>query len=183
MKIGANTPRENFLHGAAPARVALAMAVLALGSFPAAGMAQDDALDDQQAVVDSQAIDSSAQGEAAPQQLEEIVITGSRLRRTTYSSVSPLQIISGQVSREVGLVNAADILQESTAASGQQIDLTFGGFVLDNGPGASTINLRGLGAARTLALVNGRRLAPGGGGGSALRAGSEHRARLARATV
>lgn len=160
MKIGTDTPRKDFPHGGAPAL--LAAAALALGGFPVVGMAQDDVRDDEQVVVDSQAVDSSAEDEAAPQQLEEIVITGSRLRRTTYSSVSPLQIISGQVSREVGLVNAADILQESTAASGQQIDLTFGGFVLDNGPGASTINLRGLGAARTLALVNGRRLAPGG---------------------
>ena len=140
----------------------LTVATLALGAFPAAGMAQDDAPAEEIELVDSQSIDPSAGDDAAEQQLEEIVVTGSRLRRTTYSSVAPLQIISGQISREVGLVNAADILQESTAASGQQIDLTFGGFVLDNGPGASTINLRGLGSARTLALVNGRRLAPGG---------------------
>jgi len=93
---------------------------------------------------------------------EEITVTGSRLKRDTYSSISPLQIITGQVSREVGLIDAADILQESTAASGQQIDLTFQGFVLDNGPGATTINLRGLGEARTLVLINGRRLSPAG---------------------
>ena len=94
--------------------------------------------------------------------VEEIVVTGSRLKRDTYSSVSPLQIISGQVSREAGLIDAADILQESTASGGQQIDLTFQGFVLDNGPGATTINLRGLGSARTLVLINGRRVAPAG---------------------
>jgi len=93
---------------------------------------------------------------------EEIVVTGSRLKRDTYSSISPLQIITGQVSREVGLIDAADILQESGAASGTQIDLTFQGFVLDNGPGSSTINLRGLGEARTLVLINGRRVAPAG---------------------
>jgi len=93
---------------------------------------------------------------------EEIIVTGSRLKRDTYSSISPLQIITGQVSREVGLIDAADILQQSSAASGQQIDLTFQGFVLDNGPGATTINLRGLGEARTLVLINGRRLSPAG---------------------
>ncbi len=104
--------------------------------------------------------DDDEDEEAAP--IDEIVTTGSRLKRDTYSSISPLQIITGQVSREVGLIDAADILQESTATSGQQIDLTFQGFVLDNGPAASTINLRGLGEARTLVLVNGRRLAPAG---------------------
>lgn len=98
----------------------------------------------------------------APADVEEVVVTGSRLKRDTYTSIAPLQVITSQVSREVGLIDAGDILQESTAASGQQIDLTFQGFVLDNGPGSSTINLRGLGEARTLVLLNGRRMAPAG---------------------
>ena len=98
--------------------------------------------------------------------VEEVVVTGSRLKRDTYSSISPLQVISGQVSREVGLVDPSTILQEAPSASGVQIDLTFGAFVVDNGPGASTVDLRGLGAARTLFLVNGRRLAPSGVEGS-----------------
>jgi iron complex outermembrane receptor protein len=106
--------------------------------------------------------ESSAAAADEEERTEEIVVTGSRLKRDTYSSISPLQIITGQVSREVGLIDAADILQESTAASGQQIDLTFQGFVLENGPGATTIDLRGLGSARTLVLINGRRLSPAG---------------------
>ena len=47
-----------------------------------------------------------------------------------------------------------NILQTSTSAGGQQIDLTFSGFVLDNGPGSRTVNLRGLGANRTLLMIN-----------------------------
>ncbi len=94
--------------------------------------------------------------------LGKIVVTGSRLQRETYTSIQPLQIITNEGSREAGLVEASDILQQSTAAGGQQIDLTFSGFVLDNGPGASTLSLRGLGSARTLLLLNGRRLAPSG---------------------
>ncbi|MGB5247094.1 MAG: TonB-dependent receptor plug domain-containing protein, partial [Woeseia sp.] len=98
----------------------------------------------------------------AEEEYDEVTVTGSRLKRDTYSSIAPLQVITSQVSREVGLIDAADILQESSAASGQQIDLTFQGFVLDNGPGSSTVSLRGLGSARTLVLINGRRLAPAG---------------------
>ena len=94
--------------------------------------------------------------------LDRVVVTGSRLQRETYTSISPLQIITATESREAGLIDPAEILQKSTGAAGQQIDLSFTGFVLDNGPGASTIDLRGLGAARTLVLVNGRRLAPSG---------------------
>ena len=93
---------------------------------------------------------------------EEIVVTGSRIKRDTYTSIAPLQIISGQISREVGLMDAASILQDSGAAAGQQIDLTFNGFVLDNGPGATNIDLRGLGGSRTLVLINGRRVSPAG---------------------
>jgi iron complex outermembrane receptor protein len=94
--------------------------------------------------------------------MEEIVTTGSRIKRDTYSSISPLQVITGQVSREIGSIDPSTILQESTNAAGQQIDITYQGFVLPNGPGASTIDLRGLGDARTLVLINGRRAAPVG---------------------
>ncbi|MWV27326.1 TonB-dependent receptor domain-containing protein [Aurantiacibacter rhizosphaerae] len=93
---------------------------------------------------------------------DTIVVTGSRVRRDTYSSTSPLQILDTEVARDTGNFDAAQILQRSEAASGQQIDATFQGFVLDNGPGSQTLNLRGLGADRTLLLINGRRLAPAG---------------------
>ena len=121
--------------------------------------AQDDQSDEAEAEATEQE-DEEATEESAD--LGRIVVTGSRLQRETYTSIQPLQIITAEGSREAGLVDAADILQTSSAASGQQIDLTFTGFVLDNGPGASTLSLRGLGSARTLILLNGRRLAPSG---------------------
>ena len=93
---------------------------------------------------------------------ELVVVTGSRLKRDTYSSIAPLQIITAEVSREAGLVDAGDILRESTASTGNQVDLTFQGYVLDNGPGATEVSLRGLGGNRTLILINGRRMAPSG---------------------
>jgi len=114
--------------------------------------------------LESTTIEGVAQSEAPEPtvQVEEVVVTGSRLRRDTFSSVSPLQVITTEFSKEVGLIDAADILQGSTAATGQQIDLTFQGFVLDNGPAASTVDLRGLGAQRNLVLINGRRVSPSG---------------------
>ncbi len=91
-----------------------------------------------------------------------ITVTGSRIVRDTYSSISPLQVLTTENQQAVGAFDPAAILQRSEAAAGQQIDATFQGFVLDNGPGSQTLNLRGLGADRTLLLVNGRRLSPGG---------------------
>ena len=91
-----------------------------------------------------------------------ITVTGSRIVRDTYSSISPLQVLTTENQQAVGAFDPAAILQRSEAAAGQQIDATFQGFVLDNGPGSQTLNLRGLGADRTLLLVNGRRLSPAG---------------------
>ncbi|KWV90608.1 TonB-dependent receptor domain-containing protein [Erythrobacter sp. YT30] len=96
----------------------------------------------------------------------QITVTGSRIVRDTYTSISPLQVLTTENQQAVGAFDPAQILQRSEAAAGTQIDATFLGFVLDNGPGSQTINLRGLGADRTLVLVNGRRLAPGGVGGA-----------------
>jgi iron complex outermembrane recepter protein len=93
---------------------------------------------------------------------EQILVTGSRLKQNTFSSISPLQVITTEEAEDSGQFDAATLLQRSEAASGQQIDATFNGFVLDNGPGSQTLNLRGLGADRTLILINGRRMAPAG---------------------
>ncbi|WP_298916509.1 TonB-dependent receptor [uncultured Algimonas sp.] len=93
---------------------------------------------------------------------DEVVVTGSRIKRDTASSVAPLRIITTEVERDFGLFDSTRILQQSQAASGAQIDQTLQGALLDNGPGSSTLNLRGLGANRTLLLMNGRRLAPSG---------------------
>ena len=92
----------------------------------------------------------------------EVVVTGSRIKRDTFSSLSPLQVINFDEKRDLGIIDPVTILQTTESAAGQQIDATFSGFVLDNGPGSETIDLRGLGANRTLVLVNGRRIAPAG---------------------
>lgn len=91
-----------------------------------------------------------------------IVVTGSRIKRDTYTSISPLQVITTQSENDTGVFDPTQILQRSESASGTQIDATFQGFVLNNGPGSETVDLRGLGADRTLLLLNGRRLAPSG---------------------
>lgn len=104
--------------------------------------------------------------ELEDEDFEEVVVTGSRIRRSTFNSPSPIQVISGDTSRELGLFDTASIVQSSTQSSGLQIDNTFTQFVLDNGPGGANVGFRGLGADRTLVLLNGRRLAPAGVGGA-----------------
>lgn len=144
---------------------------LGLAFAPGAALFAEDDEDDAEDAVEQtpleEAEDAAADPVAAAEgDVEEVVVTGSRLKRTTYSSISPLQIIVADVKQEIGLIDAGDILQESTASDGQQVDLTYQGFVLDDGPGTVTANLRGLGSARTLILINGRRAAPSGVGGA-----------------
>ncbi len=92
-----------------------------------------------------------------------LVITGSRIKRSEFTSSSPIQVITSETSTLEGLVNTAEILQQSSIASGSfQVNNQLTGFVTDGGPGANTISLRGLGATRTLVLLNGRRVGPAG---------------------
>lgn len=97
----------------------------------------------------------------------ELIVTGSRIRNTEYSSTSPVTIIDVARQAELGKTQAAEILQNSPAAAvGGQVNNTFTGFVVGGGAGINTISLRGLGDQRSLVLLNGRRLPPSGVGGS-----------------
>lgn len=98
---------------------------------------------------------------------EQIIITGSRIRHDEFTSDSPVQVIKKDQSVLAGLATTTEVLQGSTVSGGSnQINNYFGGYVTDGGPGANTLSLRGLGAVRTLVLLNGRRLAPAGTRGS-----------------
>lgn len=135
------------------------------GSFVAlSGAAYAQTAPDEAEELEVIEIGSTIDGEEVER--DEIVVTGSRLKRDTFSSTAPIQVITSEDAAEQGLFSAVDILQTNAAASGQQIDSTFQGFVLDNGPGSETINLRALGADRTLVLLNGRRIGPSGVEGS-----------------
>ncbi len=97
----------------------------------------------------------------------EIVVTGSRIRKSEFNSAAPVQVITAEKSSMSGMIDAAHILQSSSIASGSgQINNTFTGYVVDGGAGINTLSLRGLGAQRTLVLINGRRMPPAGVGGT-----------------
>ena len=94
---------------------------------------------------------------------ETIVVTGSRIRRDTFNTAAPLTVISNDNAVLSGTIDAAEILQSSTAAAGSgQINNFFSGFIVEGGPGIQTVGLNSLGAQRTLVLLNGRRLPPSG---------------------
>ncbi|HET6566175.1 MAG TPA: TonB-dependent receptor plug domain-containing protein, partial [Xanthomonadales bacterium] len=130
---------------------------LALIGFSSVALSEDDADD-----ADEAAEEASAEEEEAAD-LGRVVVTGSLIRREEFTSTSPMQIINAETQFQAGQMSVADMLQGSTvAASTFQLNNQFTGFVIQGGTGVQTLDLRGLGAARSLVLLNGRR--PGGSG-------------------
>ena len=93
---------------------------------------------------------------------DELTVTGSRIRGEAEGSTAPVVILAREEIKARGLASVGDVLQSLTVqsnASNTQANYS--------GDGATRISLRGLGAQRTLVLVNGRRFVPGGLGADA----------------
>ena len=112
-------------------------------------------------------VDSRVSLESQAAVSEKITVTGSRIARDTFNSTSPVLVITRDETLMSGFNSTTAALQGTgVTTGGGQINNAFGGFVTDGGPGANTLSLRGLGATRTLVLLNGRRIAPAGTRGS-----------------
>jgi len=100
----------------------------------------------------------------AEEEGEKVVVVGSRIRRDDYASDQPVEIILAADAVAQGIDTLGELLRRTTVASGssQVTAATSTAFVQNGGTGAQTISLRGLGANRTLVLLNGRRAGPAG---------------------
>jgi iron complex outermembrane receptor protein len=124
--------------------------------------------EDQRGAAESGSADTIAPEERAEQRADTdqaIVVTGSRLRRSAFSnSPDPLTVIDPDLSRQQGEAETAEVLQSTPVASGSTQITSFlsSNFVFNGGAGVQTLSLRGLGAERTLVLLDGRRAGPAG---------------------
>ena len=91
----------------------------------------------------------------AQDELEEIVVTGSRIPRRDFTAPSPTTTIDNAELQLSGTTNLEDSLNRLP-----QVVPDYGRSSNNPGDGTSTVNLRGLGANRALILLNGRRMAP-----------------------
>ena len=99
---------------------------------------------------------SADEDEDSAEVAEEIVVTGSRIKRAdNISSPTPMVTLGESQIEETGSINVYDILNELPQA-GEGISRGNTNFTVGSS-GLQTVNLRGLGAGRTLTLVNGRR--------------------------
>jgi outer membrane receptor protein involved in Fe transport len=86
--------------------------------------------------------------------LQEVVVTGSRIRRVDTETANSVTVIDAKAIQDSGYQTVGDIIQRLPSVSGNGTSPAVnngGGF------GESTIDLRGLDAKRTLILVDGRR--------------------------
>lgn len=99
--------------------------------------------------------------------LEKIEVTGSRIRSASLSSPSPLQVVNASDIDASGIANIQDLLLENPTFGTPAISRTNSNFSTASA-GIATVDLRNLGTARTLVLVNGRRYVAGQPGSSAV---------------
>lgn len=91
---------------------------------------------------------------------EEVVVTGSRIARPELSLPNPVQVLSAETIEQSGKTNLTDFLVNSPALLGSQSNIDAAGSSLLGGAqnvGVNLLDLRNLGASRTLVLVDGRR--------------------------
>jgi iron complex outermembrane recepter protein len=97
------------------------------------------------------------------EQLSEVLVTGSRISRRDYSSESPVVTVSTEAlqnTSEVGIDQSLSKLPQFVPGANQFTSALDIQATPTNSPGISTVNLRGLGANRTLVLLDGRRTQP-----------------------
>jgi iron complex outermembrane receptor protein len=124
----------------AAVRTALALAVVAAG-LPA---------------VTAQA----AASEEGITELDEVVVTGTAIRRIEGESSLPVQVFSAADIEEIGVTSVTDLVQRLPSLQGGTVEAESIGGSTFGFAGASVHNI---GETRTLVLLNGRRLAQFGG--------------------
>jgi iron complex outermembrane receptor protein len=108
----------------------------------------------------SAAVAATAPAVAQDTEIEQIIVTGSRITSSNLESASPLQVVGAQDIDQSGIANIQDLLLKTPAFGTPTLNRTNSNF-LTSSAGVATVDLRNLGTGRTLVLVNGRRFVAG----------------------
>ncbi|HXS03275.1 MAG TPA: TonB-dependent receptor [Rhodanobacter sp.] len=92
------------------------------------------------------------------QTLQTVVVTGSHIRRVDLETSNPVVTIDAAAIKATGKLTLGDVLQSLPVVTGGNTNPAVNNA---GGSGASSVGLRGLGAQRTLVLVNGKRVIAG----------------------
>ena len=89
-------------------------------------------------------------------ELEQVIVTGSRIPQPNLEGTSPVSLITSQEVTLQGVQQVEDLVNNMP-----QVFASQGANYSNGASGTATVNLRGLGTARTMVLVNGRRMVAG----------------------
>jgi outer membrane receptor protein involved in Fe transport len=107
----------------------------------------------------SAAMPLMAQDTTEEAELEEVIVTGSLIKRADgFESSSPVVVATAADISATGISKIEDYLN-----SLPQLDAGQNSYISNGASGTASLDLRGMGSSRTLTLINGRRM----GGGSA----------------
>ena len=99
-------------------------------------------------------VSGSSVSEDAPE-LDVVIATGSRIRRSPLEAATPLQVFDAGDLAEIGTFDLAEALEQIPGVDPGVSPQNGNNFIQSSG--LSTISLRGLGDDRTLVLINGKR--------------------------
>jgi outer membrane receptor protein involved in Fe transport len=105
-----------------------------------------------EAAVDPITGDVERSGEAG-----DIVVTGSRIVRDGYSAPTPVSVISAKELKAEAPANISDFVNTLPAVRGSGTAASSNGSLSNGAAGVNSVNLRNLGANRTLVLFDGQR--------------------------
>ncbi len=96
--------------------------------------------------------------DANDEPIEEIITTGSRIvTQDGFGRTSPVTVMNSDDISKLGLTRVEDVLNSLPS-----VETALHSFDANGISGTASIDLRGLGSFRTLVLMNGRRMQPGG---------------------
>src|SRR6185312_8972446 len=134
---------------ASRAQAAWAIALVGVGAGSMAAYAQEAGSD-------------AAAGSGNVLSVEEITVTGSRIRRTTdFDTANPTTVVDASYLQNLGIVNVGDAVKQLPANLSNNTPATTGNANFFTG--STIVNLRGLNpffGSRTLNLINTRRFVP-----------------------
>ncbi|WP_010213137.1 TonB-dependent receptor plug domain-containing protein, partial [Pseudomonas amygdali] len=122
----------------------------------AMGMSGAQAADAVDADTSGSAVSTSAAVVPATTQLQRVEVTGSAIRRVDAETAVPITILRADDLKKQGVTTTQEMVQRITGS--QSINNSAGSVGAGTG-GASFADMRGIGANKTLVLLNGRRLA------------------------
>ncbi len=132
--------------------------VASYGSLAIGMMLASQPLRAQETVPQAQPVANQPVAEEADGVGAAIVVTGTRLSPTGFTAPTPVTVLDEDLLQQQGATNIADALNALPAFRPQSTPATAAIFL--SNVGANLADLRGLGAQRTLVLVNGRRFVP-----------------------